>query len=204
MHPSLRIVCLILLAAAVQFMPAWLLAAVGAALAAAALAFYPRLLYLALRRSRWLLLTLLLVYAFATPGEYLAGWPYDFAPTYEGLQGGLVQAGRLVIMLTALALLLGSTARDALVAGIYPLLLPLRLFGLRPERFAARLWLTLHYVEQAPPRTHGNPWARLEQLAAARDTDARERIRFRVPGYARRDWLVSVGLVLLSLAWLLA
>ncbi len=204
MHPSLRIVCLILLAAAIQFMPGWLLAATGAALAAAALAHDPRLLCRTLLRSRWLLLTLLLVYAFATPGVYVAGWPYHYAPTYEGIAGGALQAGRLAVMLTALALLLGTTARDDLVAGLYPLLLPLRLLGLRPERFAARLWLTLHYVEQAPPRTHGNPWVRLEQLAAARDTDEVERIRFSVPRYARRDWLVTAGLALLPLAWWLA
>lgn len=117
--------------------------------------------YILLRRSRWLLLSILLIYAYVTPGEYLSGLPDSLAPTYEGLQAGLMQMGRLAAMLAALSLLLASSTREDIMVGVYLMLRPLRPIGISPERFAARLWLTLHYVETMPPgvlrrlRQHG-------------------------------------------------
>lgn len=108
---------------------------------------------LLLRRARWLLLSILLIYAYATPGEFVSHFPDALAPTYEGLQNGGIQALRLVVMLAALSLLLATSSRAQIMAGIYQLLKPFRLFGLQPERFAARLWLTLHYVEHMPSGT---------------------------------------------------
>jgi energy-coupling factor transport system permease protein len=201
MHPTLRILALILLAVSIQFMPGWLLAAVGIMLAGFALLYYPRLLRTALRRTRWLFLVLLLVYAFATPGEYVAAWPFDFAPTYEGLLQGGLQAGRLAVMLAGLAIMLGTTPRDDLVGGIFYLAVPLRWLGLSPERFAARLWLTLHYVEQAPLPTHGSLWERMEQLALDGEMPAEERIRFTVPRFRVWDWMTVAAMVGLVLGW---
>lgn len=103
-----------------------------------------------LRRMRWLLLFLLLVYAFNTPGEYVAQWPFNLAPTYEGVVSGLMQAARICILLAGVALLLTTTTRDNLMAGFFLVLYPLKWAGLNPERLAVRLWLTLHYVDQAP------------------------------------------------------
>jgi energy-coupling factor transport system permease protein len=120
-----------------------------------------------LRRARWLLLSILLIYAFATPGEYLPGVPDAVAPTYEGLRSGAMQAIRLVTMLAALAWLLAGCSREQLMSGIYTLLLPFKPLGANPERFAVRLWLTLYYVENAPPglmhrlRQHGWKLAQL-------------------------------------------
>lgn len=102
------------------------------------------------RRARWLLVSLLLIYAFATPGELVPGWPEWMAPTYEGLRGGLAQALRLIVMLTGLAGLLARGGRDTWISGIYTLIRPLAVVGISAERFAVRLWLTLHYVEHAP------------------------------------------------------
>ncbi len=105
-----------------------------------------------LKRLRWLILTMLLVYAFNTPGEYINfGYvnPLPIAPTYEGLEAGISQAFRLCVVVMALALLLARTNRDFLIGGLYTLFKPLSSFGLDPERFAVRLWLTLYYVENA-------------------------------------------------------
>jgi energy-coupling factor transport system permease protein len=102
------------------------------------------------RRARWLLVSLLLIYAFATPGELVPGWPEWIAPTYEGLRSGLTQALRLIVMLMALAELLASGGRETWISGIYALIQPLAVFGISAECFAVRLWLTLHYVEHAP------------------------------------------------------
>jgi energy-coupling factor transport system permease protein len=150
LHPAVRIASLLMLAVCAQ-----LLHARGLLLLLAALLLWLSQLgwrdfRLLLRRARWLLLSLLLIYAFATPGEFVPGLPEWLSPTYEGLHSGLLQALRLVIMLAALACLLATGSRETWISGIYALLRPLALFGVSPERFAVRLWLTLHYVENAP------------------------------------------------------
>lgn len=102
----------------------------------------------AVRRMRWLFLSMFMIYAFATPGELIPYFPPDFAPTYEGLLSGLIQVERLLIALAALSLLLLRSSKEEMMLGLYMLLTPFRLAGLNVERFAARLMLTLDYVEE--------------------------------------------------------
>lgn len=99
------------------------------------------------KRMRYILLFLFIVYALNTPGEYLAGWNFVMTPTYEGITAGIQQALRLALILAGLALLLTNTNREQFIAGLYYLTQPFRHIGLDPERFAVRLWLTLYYVE---------------------------------------------------------
>lgn len=148
LHPSIKILCVIALAAAVQLSDYRALLAMAGLLAMFLLYYRAAGFWKMLRRVRWLLLTLLLIFAFNTPGEYIQQWPFELAPTYEGLTAGLLQSARLCIMLAGLSLLLANTNRENLIAGFFLLLYPLRYLKLSPERFAARLWLTLHYVEQ--------------------------------------------------------
>ncbi len=103
-----------------------------------------------LRRTRWLLAVLLLTYAYALPGDALwpaLGWA---SPDVEGLQQGALRAGRLVLMLVGLAVLLATTSRPRLVYGLYALAWPLTWFGFDRRAFAVRLGLTLDYVERTP------------------------------------------------------
>lgn len=102
----------------------------------------------AVRRMRWLFLSMLLIYAFATPGELIPYFPVSLAPTYEGVNSGWLQIERLLIALAALSLLLTRSTKQEMLLGLYMLLYPLRLLGLNVERFAARLLLTLDYVEE--------------------------------------------------------
>ena len=102
----------------------------------------------AVRRMRWLFLSLLMIYAFGTPGELIPLFPVSFSPTFEGLQLGLLQIEKLLIALAALSLLLLSSSRAQMLLGIYMLLMPFKFLGLNIERFAARLMLTLDYVEE--------------------------------------------------------
>jgi energy-coupling factor transporter transmembrane protein EcfT len=101
-----------------------------------------------LLRMRWLFLSILFIYAFGTPGELVPQFPIQFAPTYEGLNLGLMQLARFMIALAALNLLLTSRPSEEMILGLYLLLWPLRFLGLNVGRFAARLILTLHYVEE--------------------------------------------------------
>jgi energy-coupling factor transport system permease protein len=160
-----------------------------------------------LRRVRWLLLFLLLIFAFNTPGEYVKQWPLDvgqaFAPTYEGLSAGLLQTAKLCIMLAGLALLLATTNRENLIAGFYLLASPLRIIKLSPERFAARLWLTLHYVEQAPKtavekngvRQHISDRISELSMLESHINGAPEHIQLMLPDLTWRDMLVLTILI---------
>ncbi len=103
-----------------------------------------------LRRTRWLLAVLLLTYAYALQGTALwpaLGWA---SPDVEGLQQGALRAGRLVLMLVGLAVLLATTSRPRLIYGLYALAWPLTWFGFDRRAFAVRLGLTLDYVERTP------------------------------------------------------
>lgn len=106
-----------------------------------------------LLRMRWLFLSILFIYAFGTPGELVPGFSIQFAPTYEGLNLGLMQLARFLIALAALNLLLTSRPAEEMILGLYLLLLPLRCLGVDVGRFAARLILTLHYVEDLAEST---------------------------------------------------
>ena len=99
------------------------------------------------RRMRWLFLSILIIYAFGTPGELIPQFPVNFAPTFEGVQLGLLQIEKLLIALAALSILLTSSPKEQMMLGLYMLLRPFRYLGLNIERFSARLLLTLNYVE---------------------------------------------------------
>lgn len=103
------------------------------------------------KRLKWFYIVMLCIFAFNTPGEHLTGWPFEVSPTYEGLQAGATQLLRIIAMLAALSLLLAANTKQQLISGFYFLLSPLKYAGLDIERFAARLWLTLHYVETQQP-----------------------------------------------------
>ena len=108
-----------------------------------------RLLY----RSRWLLVVLLLTYAYTLPGHLV--WPELglASPTEEGVKSGLARILRIALMLVALAVLLASTERSRLIYGLYILMRPLTALGFDRRAFTVRLGLTLDYVERAPKAT---------------------------------------------------
>lgn len=117
-----------------------------------------------LRRSRWLMLVLLLTYAYSLPGHLV--WPELGAasPTIEGAKLGGVRILRLALMLVALAVLLASTARPRLIYGLYIMARPLTALGFDRRAFAVRLGLTLEYVEQASALTQPGATQWLQRL----------------------------------------
>lgn len=106
-----------------------------------------------LRRTRWLMLVLLLSYAYTLPGT--AWWPTTgwLSPSVEGVQQGALRVARLGLMLAGLAVLLATTTRPRLLYGLYGLARPLVWLGLDRRAFAVRLGLTLDYVEGQSPST---------------------------------------------------
>ncbi len=147
MHPLTKILCFILvllLISAVNNMTLFLMMML---LLALVFGFKVYTFLHVVRRMRWLFLSIFIIYAFGTPGELIPNFPVNFAPTFEGVQFGLVQVEKLVIALAALSLLLTSSRREQMMLGLYMLLFPFKFFGLNVERFTARLMLTLDYVE---------------------------------------------------------
>lgn len=147
LHPASRILLWLTLALALQWLPL-------SALLWFALAIFPLTLRLAgdrfkllLRRARWLLLSIIVLFLFATPGTPLPGAAGSLGITREGLEFAATHALRLIQLLALLAMLLERLGIPALVAGLYVLLGAL---GLRRQRgrMALRLLLVLEYVEQ--------------------------------------------------------
>ena len=152
LHPATQILTWCLLVVLLQFlMLDALLFAAGSILMCAIFVSGRKFTQL-LRRTRWVMLTLMLIYAYSTPGQTLIealGW---LSPSREGLLDGLSQLSRLLAALAGLAMLLDRLQRMQLISGLYTLFAPLQWLplpgfkGLR-ERFAVRLALTLHYAE---------------------------------------------------------
>lgn len=155
-HPAAQILTWCLLVAAMQVLvPGLLLIAAGLVLLCAFAVSRHKFLQL-VRRTRWIMLSLLLIYAYSTPGQALSEVLGVLSPTREGLNDGVLQLTRLLAVLAGLAILLDRLHRQHLIAGLYALFAPLQWMGLSRERFAVRLALTLHYAEVAMLRESHN------------------------------------------------
>jgi energy-coupling factor transport system permease protein len=171
-----------------------------------------------LRRLRWLLVSLLIVYGWFTPGVTLLPALMAVSPTLEGLGEGLLRGGALLLIALAAQLLMLATPRPQLLAALYWLAGPLRFLGVSRERLALRLALTMEAVPRLSavmtPALYqgvdGNAAARFGQIAArafqgALDQAARQSgdvveilTTQRPPLY---QWLYPLALGML-LAWL--
>jgi energy-coupling factor transporter transmembrane protein EcfT len=154
MHPSVRIVTLVVLAAllgrgggAELILAGVLLAGLYTGLRVHDL----RPLLTLLRRLRWLLLSLMVIYLWFTPGPALIPLLGALSPSQSGLALGLLRVGLLVVLVAAVSLLLERTPREQLLTGIYWLATPLQWLGLSRERLALRMVLVLETVPQVQP-----------------------------------------------------
>lgn len=95
-------------------------------------------------RSRWLLLSLIVLFGWATPGTQI---PWTFGASYEGAGLAVDQLGRLVISLAGVAILMRILDSASLVSGLRELSMPFRYIGIDQDRFAVRLTLTLNLID---------------------------------------------------------
>jgi len=155
-HPAAQILTWCLLVVTMQALaPGALLIAAGLILLCAFAISRHKFIQL-VRRTRWILLSLLLIYAYSTPGQPLLDMLGMFGPSREGLADGVLQLSRLLAALAGLAILLDRLHRQQLIAGLYTLFAPLQWLGLSRERLAVRLALTLHYAEVTMLRGKGS------------------------------------------------
>jgi len=148
-HPAAQILTWCLLVVSMQVLTLDILFAPVALILFCAFVISRHKLIQLVRRTRWIMLSLLLIYAYSTPGEALPESFGVFGPTREGLIDGTLQLARLLAALAGLAILLERLHRQQLIAGLYTLFAPLQWLGLSRERLAVRLALTLHYAEAA-------------------------------------------------------
>ncbi|MCC4116744.1 energy-coupling factor transporter transmembrane protein EcfT [Aromatoleum toluclasticum] len=104
-----------------------------------------------LRRVRFLVLAILVLFAGFTPGEALLPALPELSPSREGIVLAAEHVGRLVAVVLCVAILLEGLPVARLVGGLHALLRPLGWVGLPSERLAVRLMLVLRYVESASP-----------------------------------------------------
>lgn len=191
LHPTVRLIIWGALAALAQDLPfGGLLLACAFALAAGAW-FAPQRLGGLLMRTRWLIVSLLVIFALATPGVFLLPALGNYGPTVEGVRQGLEHLMRLLFVLATLAVLLQLTGVEGLVSGLHGLILPLAWLGLDRGRVAMRLLLVLQYVENSPPSRHWREW--LERTDVDQGT---RQVSLRQSRLSLIDYAVLTGLTL--------
>ena len=201
-HPALQISTWCVLIALMQQLDfLMLLLVAGIMLAASAYFAAPKLAQL-LRRTRWILLSLLVIYAYATPGQAALPMLGDWSPVREGLQDGTAQLLKLLVALASLAILLEKLPRLQLIAGLYSLFAPLKFLGVSRERCAIRLALTLHYAELAMLRKNARWQDALQDLVTPHD-GVLEPIILPVQRMTRLDYCVALLLFLFALGLIL-
>jgi energy-coupling factor transporter transmembrane protein EcfT len=191
-HPATQILVWVLLALLAQRLPALALLVLTAVLVGLALRLCAAQLLSLLRRTRWILLSLLVIYAYTTPGAALWAQLGYFSPTREGAADGLLQLGRLLSVLSGLAILLALLPQTQLISGLYTLAYPLRWFGLSRERIAVRLALTLEYAESAMRDTAGD-WRATIHEALQPSASGAEQIRLRLQAFGVADALLLLA-----------
>ena len=145
------------------------------------------------KRFKWFFLVMMTIFAFNTPGEHIVAWPFVISPTYEGFIAGLTQALRICVMLAAISLIVAGNTRQQLISGFYFIFSPFKYWGLDVERFAARLWLTLNYVElQRNNNTSQDFIGRLKEMTNLQSNPIDEdvSIQFKMPQFALIDYVV--------------
>ena len=152
-HPLIRVVSLLLFIAGISLARPLLLITGFMLLAGIyLLSGFPAMdrLLVMLKRLRWLMLAIVLVYGWWTPGAALFPVAGVLSPTVEGLQLGLIRMLVLVIIVAAVHLLLQRTERTQLLAALMQLFTPLCSLQGR-SRIAVRIVLSMEAVGQIQP-----------------------------------------------------
>lgn len=152
-HPLIRIVALLLFTTGMALARPGLLAAGSCLLLLLyLLAGFPRMdvLLQMLKRLRWLLLAIFVVYGWWTPGAAALPALGSWSPSGNGLLAGLLRGGALTAIVAAVHLLLQLTARAQLLPAVMQLLRPTCSRAMR-ERLAVRSVLSIEAVALVQP-----------------------------------------------------
>lgn len=201
LHAATKIVMWLILAIFTQWMHSLALLVLSVLMLLLVFYFKAYDFFRLIRRTRYLLVSLLLIYGFATPGDEIYPMAGSFSPSLQGLQLGSEQAWRLLLLLAGLALLSRTTSRDSLLSGLYILMMPLKLFGLNIEKIALRIWLTLHYAEQPALIEGRKSWRNIFEVTESLPT-IKEDLILTVDRFNLRDLVGLLSLIVLVLGLL--
>lgn len=171
---------------------------VAAAVTAAATLVARRRFFGLMRRIRVLLVAIVALFGWFTPGEAIISlWP-ELGLSREGLVLALEHALRLVAVVASVAILLERLSVDRLVSGLLAVCRPVAWGGLSAEKLAVRLLLVLRYVELADAaKTQGwRSWLLDDDVVPP---VAAVHLRREPVGIA--DFLVGAALVVTLAAW---
>ena len=152
-HPLIRVVALLLFTTGMALArPVLLAAGSGLLLLLYLLAGFPRMdiLLHMMKRLRWLLLAIFVVYGWWTPGAPVLPAFGSWSPSGSGLYAGLLRGAALAAIVTAVHLLLQLTPRAQLLPAVMQLLRPVCSRAVR-ERLAGRSVLSIETVALVQP-----------------------------------------------------
>jgi len=196
LHPAARLLLWLMLAIALQMLPLWALGFVSLWLMVGGSALRQHWWRL-FRRTRILLLTLFLVFAYGLPGKHLLG--IEWLPSHEGLLEASLHVSRLVVLLGTLAWLLVPLGHQALMGGLWFLLRPLQALGLPMDRSVVRLSLVLEYMEAMPA---GQDWRQWLAPQVMQDEQDPVRLSLQPWGWGDGLWVLGGAAGLLGvIAW---
>jgi energy-coupling factor transport system permease protein len=185
-HPATLLFAWGVLVALLQPLPATALAWIAAVVLPLAVAFARRRMLALLRRTRWLFLSIVLLFALATPGQRLPGVVGDLGITLDGLLLAAEHGLRLLLLLASLAALHERLGTPGMMAGLHWLLAPIAKWRTLRERIVVRLMLVLDSVENAPAATW-REWLN-------RDLEGQDRLALAVGSLRCSDWLALASL----------
>lgn len=195
-HPASQIITWSLVTVSLQMLVPEVLLVASSTIFLCAFLFSHHKFMLLLRRTRWVMISLLLIYAYSTSGRALAPALDLLSPTMEGLTDGGVQLMRLLAALAALSILLDRLHRDQLIYGLYVLFVPLQWIGISRDRLAVRLSLTLHYAETTMLRGSMDWQATLNDAFESHGYRGKE-LHLSSMRFGLGDFLVIVGTIMM-------
>ena len=165
----------------------------------------------AIRRIRWLLVSLAVLYLFFTPGPPLLPALGPFSPSMVGLELFVERGVVLVLMLCAALLVVRPVPARQLAAGMQRILQPLCRLRLLPARFPIRLGMVFSALDAVEPRVRAQRsatasfaegatslWLDIESDALMVDDETSAEPELPpVPGW---QWLVPATIFLSALA----
>ena len=142
-------------------------------------------------RSRIILLGIVLIYTWTSPGVLL--WPdlSLFSPTREGWAAGSQQVLRMLVALVSLGWALSGLQREQRFTGFVALLHPWHRLGLPVERIAVRLALTLSWLDALPARMRWSEWRDAWAQAVAADGQS-DVVSIELGAFAWQDYALQV------------
>lgn len=147
--PAIQLACVLIMAGFLPWLPLpvlgglLLLTVAGCVLLPSV---SPQQVMRSLRKLRWLLLSIAVLYLWFTPGTPVLPYTDWWLPTREGFWLALRRVTVLVTLVALVQLLLQRLSRATLAAAIMSLTTGLRYCGLNTTRFAWRLVLSLDAV----------------------------------------------------------